>query len=144
MAYKNLVITPTKYSANNTKKLSQFYKGFSTLDNTSNSVKIYDFELIKQDILNQFNTRKGERVMNPKFGTIIWDLLFEPLTATTKQQLADDINRILTSDPRATPTKIDIVDADHGFLIEITLVLNGTDVSENMILTFDKNAGLAR
>lgn len=144
MAYKNLVITPTKYTPANPNKISQFYKGFSTLDSTSNSVKIYDFELIKQDILNQFNTRKGERVMNPTFGTIIWDLLFEPLTPIVKQQLADDINRILTSDPRATPTKIDIVDADHGFLIEITLSLNGTDVSESMILNFDRNAGLAR
>ena len=82
--------------------------------------------------------------MNPTFGTIIWDLLFEPLTSTTKQQLADDINRILTSDPRATPTKINIVDEQYGFLIEITLVLNGTDISENMRLTFDRNVGLAR
>ena len=144
MAYKNLVINPVKYSTVQTQKLSQFYKGFSTLDETSRSVKLYDFELIKQDILNQFNTRKGERVMNPTFGTIIWDLLFEPLTSTTKQQLADDINRILTSDPRATPTKINIVDEQYGFLIEITLVLNGTDISENMRLTFDRNVGLAR
>lgn len=142
MAYKNITLTPAKYSSQYANKSSQFYKGFSTLDDTKTGVKLYDLDLIKQDILNQFNTRKGERVMNPEFGTVIWNLLFEPLTPPVKQQIADDINRIVTSDPRATPTKINIVDADYGFLIEITLLLTGTDASDTMKLSFDRNIGM--
>ena len=80
MAYKNLEITPTNYNSQHTDKLTHYYKGFSTTNPDNRGSKLYDFELIKQNILNHFNTRKGQRVMNPTFGTIIWDTLMEPLT----------------------------------------------------------------
>lgn len=143
MAYKNIVITPPNIKNVSKTKTTQFYKGFSTVDESSTNVKLYDFDLIKQDLLNQFNTRKGERLMNPQFGSIIWDLLFEPLTVEIKQLIANDIDRILASDPRVTPTFVNIVEQDYGFLLELTLVYGGTDVSDSMILSFDKNAGLA-
>lgn len=143
MAYKNIVITPPNRQNVSKHKTTQFYKGFSTVDESTTNVKLYDFELIKQDLLNQFNTRKGERLMNPQFGSIIWDLLFEPLTVEIKQLIASDIDRILASDPRIIPTFVNIVEQDYGFLLELTLTYGGTDVSDSMILSFDKNAGLA-
>ena len=143
MAYKNIVITPPNLKNVTTTKTSQFYKGFSTVDDTTNNVKLYDYELIKQDILNQFNIRKGERIMNPNFGSIIWDLIYEPLTPNVKQQISSDIDRILASDPRVIPTQVNIVEQDYGFLLEITLSYKGTDVSDSMILSFDKRVGLA-
>lgn len=143
MAYKNIVITPPNLKNVTTTKTSQFYKGFSTVDDTTNNVKLYDYELIKQDILNQFNIRKGERIMNPNFGSVIWDLIYEPLTPNVKQQISSDIDRILASDPRVIPTQVNIVEQDYGFLLEITLSYKGTDVSDSMILSFDKRVGLA-
>jgi phage baseplate assembly protein W len=143
MAYKSIVLTPAKYNSQHTNKTSQFYVGFSSQDNTTRSVKLYDFDLVKQDLLNQFNTRKGERVMKPEFGTIIWDLIFEPLTPVVKQQITDDLNRILNSDPRVTPTQINITEADQGFIIEVTMLLNGTDQSQNLMLNFDSEVGIA-
>jgi phage baseplate assembly protein W len=143
MAYKNIVINPPNVQNYTNVKTSQFYKGFSTVDETSTNVKLYDHELIKQDLLNQFNTRKGERVMNPAFGSIIWDLIYEPLTPEVKQLISMDIDRILASDPRVTPTLVNIVEQDYGFLLELTLSYNGIDVSDNMILSFDKRVGLA-
>jgi phage baseplate assembly protein W len=143
MAYKNTIITPANSDNVTTQQRSQFYKGFSTVDETTTNVKLYDYELIKQDILNQFNTRKGERVMNPEFGSIIWDLIYEPLTPVVKQQIAADIDRILNLDPRVVPTLINIVEQDYGFLLELTLSYRNSDVSDNMILSFDKRVGLA-
>ena len=143
MAYKNIVITPQNLQNVTTRKTSQFYRGFSTVDETSTNVKLYDQEVIKQDILNQFNTRKGERVMNPEFGSIIWDLIYEPLTPAVKQQISSDIDRILASDPRVIPTMVNIVEQDYGFLLELTLTYKGIDVSDSMILSFDKSVGLA-
>lgn len=143
MAYKNLVITPPQIKNVSKTKTSQFYKGFSTIDQTTNNVKLYDFDLVKQDLLNQFNTRKGERLMNPEFGSVIWDLIFEPLTSDVRQLIADDIDRIVNSDPRVVPTLINIVEQDYGFLLELTLSYVGSDVSENMILNFDKQSSLA-
>lgn len=143
MAYKNIVITPPNLDNVTTQQTSQFYKGFSTVDENSTNVKLYDYELIKQDILNQFNTRKGERLMNPAFGSVIWDLIYEPLTPNVKQQIAIDIDRILNSDSRVIPTMVNIVEQDYGFLLEITLSYRDTDVSDSMILSFDKRVGLA-
>lgn len=143
MAYKNIVLTAPKLDNYTNRKTSQFYKGFSTVDNSSTNVKLYDYELVKQDLLNQFNTRKGERVMDPEFGSIIWDLIYEPLTPDVKQQISADIDRILASDPRLTPTLVNIIQQDYGFYLEITLIYNGTDYSDSMILNFDKRAGLA-
>lgn len=142
MAYKNIEISGASSVAQQVQKRSQFYKGFSSVDNKNSGTRLYDFELIKQDILNHFNTKKGERVMNPQFGSIIWDLLMEPLTDQIRELLTADINRICTFDPRVTPTQIDLVEYPNGYILELTLLLNGTDQSANLKLTFDQQVGL--
>jgi len=80
--------------------------------------------------------------MNPQFGSIIWDVLMEPMTEQVKQALNTDITTICNSDPRAIPTQINLTEFESGYLIEITLQLAGTDQSSNMILTFDQRTGL--
>jgi phage baseplate assembly protein W len=142
MTYKNLVITPTEYNTGYTSTKNQFYKGFSTVDPMSNDVKLYDYDLIKQDLLNQFQVRKNERVMMPEFGTIIWDLLYDPFTDDTKAKIAEDVRRIVTSDPRAECTEINIIQQDYGMLLEVTLLYVGTDKSNVLRLNFDKEVGL--
>jgi len=141
MPYKTLEISNAKLIEQQQAKTSQFYKGFSTLG-ANQGVKLFDFELIKQDIINHFNTKKGERVMNPEFGCIIWDLLMEPMTDRVRDLLKEDIQRICTSDPRVTPTQMDLIEYPNGYFLEITLVLNGTDQSDQLKLTFDQSIGL--
>jgi phage baseplate assembly protein W len=142
MAYKNLVIKPPKYPNADGIKEAQFYRGFSTVNDTT-SVNLYDNDLVKQDILNQFSTKKGERLMNPEFGTIIWDLIFDPLTEILKEQIKDDVSAILTSDPRIAPMDVIIDEKDYGLLIEVTVLYVFTDQTENMKLTFDREIGLS-
>jgi phage baseplate assembly protein W len=143
MPYKNLVITNSQDPNQNTTQFAQFYKGFSTVNNNQSNVRLYDFELIQRDIINQFSTRKGERVMNPNFGSIIWDLIMEPLTEEVSESLMEDIQIICNSDPRVTPTQIDLNEYDNGYILELTLLLKGTDQSAQMKLTFDSNIGLS-
>lgn len=140
MPYKNLEIG-NQSTTQNKVKTQHFYKGFSTIFSNQNT-KLYDFELIKQDIINQFNTKKGERLMNPEFGSIIWNLLMEPLTENTSQLLKQDIEKICTSDPRVTPIKMDLIEYPSGYLLELTLLMNGTDQSSNLKLIFDQKIGL--
>jgi hypothetical protein len=144
MAYKNLVISPTNVSSQAYVQKSQFYKGFSTVNDSSMTSKIYDFELIQQDIMNMFQTKKGERVMNPEFGTVIWSLIYEPFTDDVKQLISDDVTRILNYDPRVTPTEIQITEAEYGMIIAATLYYKKQDVSKQMSLAFDKDLGLVR
>ena len=141
MAYKNKVITPPKYVNQDTLATSQFYRGFSTVNDTA-SVQLYDNDLIKQDLLNYFATRKGERLMNPTFGTIIWDLLYDPLTSDLKEAIKDDITQILSSDPRLNPLSVNVVEQDYGLLLEITVTYVDSNQSENMRLSFNKELGL--
>lgn len=141
MPFKSLEINPVKYKEEYTVNKTQIYKGFSTVNNRS-STKLYDFELIKQDILNQLYVRKGERVMSPNFGTIIWDILFDPLTEDTKNLISEDLFTILTADPRAVPTKINIDEFQNGLVIEIELTVVNSNQVESLKLTFDRNIGL--
>ena len=64
------------------------YKGFSTLT-SDKSNQLFDLDLIKQDLVNHFYTRKGERVMNPNFGSVIWDMLYEPLDEHNKELIVE-------------------------------------------------------
>lgn len=142
MPYKNIELNPSKYNQTHTSARSQFYKGFSTVNSDNYGFKLYDFELIKQNILNHFNTRKGSRVMNPEFGTIIWDLLMEPLTDQIKNLLTDDIKRICNFDPRAYPLQIDISEYEKGYLVEVTLQMSNIDQRTTLRIAFDQKIGL--
>jgi phage baseplate assembly protein W len=144
MAYKNIVITPNNVSNQVSVQKSQFYRGFSTANDLSLTNKIYDFDLIQQDILNMFQTKKGERVMNPEFGTVIWSLIYEPFTSDVKQLISEDVTRILNYDPRVTPTQINITDVDYGLIIEATLFYKQQDLSKDLRLSFDKELGLVQ
>ena len=74
------------------------YKGFSTI-NRSKKFRATDVDLVKQDLMNHFSVRKGEKLMQPGFGTIIWDLLFEPLTEETKNIIKNKIPVPIITNP---------------------------------------------
>ena len=96
------------------------FKGFSSRAENQN-FKVYDFECAKQDLINRLSVRKGERVENPEFGTIIYDLLFEPFTEALKDAITEDITANLNADPRIGTEEITVVEADHGIAIQATL-----------------------
>jgi phage baseplate assembly protein W len=142
MPYKNIEINPVKYTEDFTYKTQQIYKGFSTIDPSNKSSKLYDYDLIKQDILNHFNTRRGSRVMNPEFGSIIQEILMEPLTTENRQLIVQDITRICNSDPRVYPLEINVNEYDQGYLIELVLMLKDTNETKVLKIAFDQKIGI--
>jgi phage baseplate assembly protein W len=142
MAYKNIIVQPAQYSEQHRLQTSQFYKGFSTVDALQRNSKLYDFDVIKQDLMNHFNTRKGERLMKPEFGSIIWNILYDPFTEEIRRAVEADIKTIIEADPRISSPIINISEAEYGLLLEVTLTYTGTSQSETMRLAFDKDAGL--
>jgi phage baseplate assembly protein W len=115
------------------------YRGFSTLQNRKR-FRLTDYELAKQDLLNYFNIRRGEKPMQPSFGTIIWDQLFEPLNEQTQQVITEDIQRIASYDPRLAVGQIAVTQQDTGLLIQITLSYIPTDQTDTINLNFDRNS----
>jgi len=112
------------------------YKGFSTLTGKTN-FKLTDFELVRQDIVNHFNIRKGEKLMRPNFGTIIWNLLFEPFTEDLKSVIISDVKTIAKYDPRVSFDRVEVTEYDQGILLELQLRYVVTDQSANMTLVFN-------
>jgi phage baseplate assembly protein W len=115
------------------------YRGFSTRVNAK-KYSLTDFELAKQDLINYFNIRKGSKLMQPGFGTIIWDMLFEPLDESTQQIITQDVTKIVSYDPRLAVGQVSVTQQDTGLLIQITLSYVNTNQTETLSLNFDKNA----
>ena len=118
---------------------SQIFKGFSSKSSNSN-YKLYDFELIKQDLMNRFSIRKGERVENPDFGTIIYDALFEPLTDALKEVIAEDVANNLNADPRISTQDILVSESEQGISVEATITYVPYNITEKLLLNFDENS----
>lgn len=118
------------------------YKGFSTVNADTENYALYDFQLIQQDLLNHFHVRQGERLMNPTFGTIIWDLLFEPLTDQLKDLITQNVNTIINYDPRISATQVTVSQYENGIQIECVLTYLPYNISQSMQLRFDQNNGL--
>lgn len=122
--------------------ISKRYKGISTVNPYSNTFSLYDIALIKQDIINHFHIRQGEKLENPMFGTIIWDVLFEPLTSTVKDAIVQNVTDIINYDPRVQANNVIVDQYDHGLQIECEIIYLSYNISENMRLRFDQENGL--
>ena len=115
------------------------YRGFSTL-NSPKKYNLTDFELVKQDLINYFNIRKGQKLMQPNFGTVIWDLLFEPLDEAVQQTITEDITRIASYDPRISVGQVAVLQQTNGFLVQLTLAYIPTNQVETLQLNFDQQS----
>jgi phage baseplate assembly protein W len=78
--------------------------------------------------------------MNPKFGTIIWDLLFEPLSDNIRDIITDDIKTIVEYDPRIAADNVVITEYDRGIQIELELRYVLTNQSSLMALKFERDS----
>lgn len=120
---------------------SRAYRGLSTVDPANRSNILYDIALIKQDIINHFHIRQGEKLENPEFGTIVWDVIYEPLTEQLKTVIAQNVTEIVNSDPRVSVDAIVIDQYESGIIVDCTLSYLPYNISEQMRLTFDEDAG---
>ncbi|MAV94121.1 MAG: hypothetical protein CMA31_00365 [Euryarchaeota archaeon] len=137
--YKQIRVTTAKRQV--PVATSRAYRGMSTVNPANKSNVLYDIELIKQDILNHFHIRQGEKLENPEFGTIVWDVLYEPLTEQLKTVIAQNVTEIVNSDPRVSVDAIIIDQYETGIIIDCTLTYLPYNISEKMRLSFDEEAG---
>ena len=112
------------------------YRGFSTVGRNK-KYRLTDFELVKQDLINHFYIRKGEKLMNPNFGTIIWNVLHEPMTDDLKSVITSDIKAIAQYDPRISMDNVVITEYERGIQIELQLRYVQTNQTNLLNLKFD-------
>lgn len=114
------------------------FRGYSSIGTSFLSPVRYDLDLARQDLLNHFNTRKGERIMMPTFGSIVWDMLFEPLDDYTISLLDADVRSIIKNDPRWQLQSVTITDGPNAIYIEVIVTYLPTDETITLPLTYNR------
>ena len=135
--YNQKTVAKNKASVGDQDRGTFTYKGFSSKEFTRN-YKIYDIDLVKQDIINHFYIRKGEKLENPNFGTVIWDMLFEQFTEQVKQIIAKDVEDIINYDPRVVVNEVTVDTTDQGIRIQADITYVPFNISEQMTFNFDR------
>lgn len=115
------------------------FRGFSTQGRVSAPYTLEDADIVKQDLLNEIFTRKGERVMRPNYGSIVWDLLMDPNTPELRDRIDTDMRRIVDRDPRVEILALDIYVLDHTIRVEMRLSFQDLDNEDILYLNFDRN-----
>ena len=97
---------------------------------TDDLVVSRDASAIKQAIVNLLLTNKGERLMNPEYGSDIRSYLFEPLDYATASQITTNIRYSIDRwEPRISVSRLKAYPNydDNGFDVEMTYSVRGTD-----------------
>ena len=115
------------------------YNGFSTLG-TGKKYHLTDFELVKQDFYNHLHIRPGEKLNNPKFGCIVWGLLFEQLTPNVKDVIVANLTDIVNADPRIAVDNIGVTEYMNGLMIQMEVRYLLTNEVSRMQVAFDRGA----
>ena len=119
----------------------KLFVGFSTQEmEGKRGWSVSDIKLIKRDLLNHFLTRKGERLMLPDFGTIIWDMLFEPFTDSVQAQIIADVKRVVSTDPRVSLQGVNVNTSAHGIMVAIELKYVPYDAIGTFAIDFDRRS----
>ena len=104
-----------------------------------------DEEDIKSSLEILLSTKIGERIMQPKYGCNMDELLFSPLNQTLKTFVSDLIKTaILYHEPRIDVEKIDITKGDDltgELLVLIDFSVRATNSRINMVYPFYKLEG---
>lgn len=111
------------------------YRGFSTqksLETRGRTFSTTDVETIKADLMNHIYTIRGERVMQPNFGTRIPLMAFEPLDPTSIKIIEEDLREVFEYDPR-----VNLVDLAVLSLPDNNSILAVVDIQYLDLGTFD-------
>lgn len=119
------------------------YKGFSTVGRFF-KFRVTDYELAKQDLINHLQMSKGEKLMNPDFGTIIWELLFENRTQDLRNEIIAEMERVVSYDPRLQLISVDFVEYEFGIMIDLEVLYTGDAKPVTLRLEFERDTATVR
>lgn len=112
--------------------------GFSTIGKRTGSRVLEDKELAKRDLLNHFYTRRGERLGEPEFGSILPELVFEQFDQLVIDAADEDVRSIIDTDPRWKLVDYKIDTDDHSLIINVQLTYI-PDLSEDTLVLKYRN-----
>lgn len=115
------------------------YRGFNTIGRNFGPYKLKDNALVIRDFLNHLYIRKGEKLHNPNFGSIIWSAIFEPLTPALREAIRSDIETIAKYDPRIRLiNRVVVQEYENGLRIDLQITFSPNNEVANLAMQFDR------
>lgn len=113
--------------------------GYNTI-NQPGKPTLTDFELIKRDLANALNIQQGQLPGRPGYGTTIWSYLFENQMPETQEAILQELQRVISTDPRLYLLDAQVYPQENGILIEIELQTVGGVDAQQLAVFFDQNS----
>ena len=117
--------------------MSVIFSGFSTVHSNLN-FKLYDEALIRQDLMNHFMTKKGERILRPDFGCDIQKFLFRQATESTKNNILSAAKEVFDADSRVTIIDINATHTHNLIVVTALLQLHVIDSEIEFAVHFNE------
>tara|TARA_B100000768_G_scaffold177399_1_gene191548 strand:+ start:3313 stop:3696 length:384 start_codon:yes stop_codon:yes gene_type:complete len=116
--------------------------GYTTINQQNGSLRLQGLELAKQDLMNHFKIRKGEKWTNPNFGSNLLNYIFQPLDDNTTEAINDEVYEIVSYDPRFKLASNDIiVDQEaHSVTVTVKLMYLPTTTATDLQIKFDSES----
>ena len=102
---------------------------------------IIDDDAVRQSVKNIFNTMQGEKLLNPLIGLDLRQYLFDPISETTAERIANTIaDGLVDQEPRISVKNIKIegVISEETYYISFVITfpeLPGSDITVDGMLT---------
>lgn len=114
--------------------------GYTTINESYTSKSLSGLELAKQDLINHFHIRKGEKWTDPTFGCDLPLYVFEPLDQSTQDDINQEVYRVISYDPRfeIVDTNIRVVQETHSVTVNVKLNYLPTTTATDLQIKFDR------
>lgn len=102
-----------------------------------------DIEAIKNSIRNIFTTRKGQKILNPEFGSSLEQYLFQPVNEIYGRAIGQEIyDSIQTYEPRVEITKVKVDPYPDENTYKVSVAYRFLEIKKDSLLVmFAKQGG---
>ena len=112
------------------------FVGFSSIGKRTGTKVLEDKALASRDLLNHFYTRRGERLGEPSFGSILPELIFEQFDQYVIDTADEDVRTIIGLDPRWELKDYQIDTSEHAMTITVQLTYIPDLSQEQLVLEY--------
>ena len=114
--------------------------GYTTINESYTSKSLSGLDLAKQDLMNHFKIRKGEKWSDPTFGCNLELYIFEPLDQLTQDNINEEVYSVISYDPRfqIDDTNVRVVQDAHSVAINVKLTYLPTTAATELQIKFDR------
>jgi phage baseplate assembly protein W len=110
-------------AANNQPRYTDFTTAFAPHPVSGDLARVTDIDAVKRSIRNLILTDKYERLLNPKIGSNIRAMLFEPMDGATAAALNSYIQETIRNyEPRANLIQVQVVPDYDNNLYSVTII----------------------